>query len=249
MEAKEQQFAIKPHHCGSDGNIKIFSLMQFLQEIATIHADELGFGPGRLNEIGVYWAMSNIRIELTRLPRWPEVVKIKTWPSGYSRLIATREFAGMDESGRELFRAGSQWMILGNQSNRPKNLLHLDLNMPQTGEKVIRQDMNRLEPHNDYSQVEKIFVPHSSIDMNGHVNNTEYVRWGIDGLRRKYEFKGDIRFVHATYLAEVYEADELDLLVSGAENGRFGVLLKRADTGGSVYLMEIGREIFASAGR
>ena len=240
MEAREIQFTVKPHHCRADGNIKIFSLMEYLQEIATIHAEELGFGPGKLNELGTYWALANIRIEFERSPKWPETISLKTWPSGYSRLRATREFVGKDTTGRELFRAGSQWMVLGKDGTRPKNLSRLDLGMPPTGPKVIQPELNRLEPKNDYSQIERIKVPHSSIDMNGHVNNTEYIRWGIDGLRRKYELKGDIRFVHATYLAEVFEADELDLLIYWSNTDIFGVQLKKTGTDSSVYLMEVG---------
>jgi len=240
MKTREGRFVIKPHHCRTDGNIKISLLMQHLQEIATLHAEELGFGPARLNDIGVYWALSNIRIEFDRFSKWPEVVTIKTWPSGYSRLIATREFVGKDQSGCELFRAGSQWMILGKDSNRPKNLSRLNLGIPPTGQKVIQGEMKRLEPKNDYSQVERIRVSHNSIDMNGHVNNTEYIRWGIDSLRGKFKLKGNIRFVHATYLAEVYDGDELDLMVSRDSNDDFSVRINRMDTGNSVYLMEVG---------
>jgi len=240
MEIKEKQFSIKPHHCQIDGNIKIFSLMQYLQEIATIHAEELGFGFSKLNEIGVYWVLTNIRIEFDRFPKWPEVITIKTWPSGYSRLVATREFVGLDKSGRELFRAGSQWMILAKNRTRPKDLLRLDLGLPQTGRKVLQVELKRLEPKNEYSQTERMRVPHSSIDMNGHVNNTEYMRWGIDGLRSKFKLRSIVRFIHSTYLSEVFEANELDMLVSCGENEDFGVQLKKSDTGSSVYLMEIG---------
>ncbi len=240
MEAKEKKITIKRYQCRTDGNIKIFLLMQHLQEIATIHAEELGFGPSRLNETGLYWVLSNIRIKFDRFSKWPEVITIKTWPSGYTRLIATREFIGKDQNNSVLIRAGSQWMILGKKSSRPKDLLRLDLGMPQTEPKVIKEELKRLEPKNDYYQVEKIQVSHSSIDMNGHVNNTEYMRWGIEGLRRNLKLKRNIRFVHATYLAEVFETDEIDLLVSRSGNGNIGVLLRRSDTGGSVYLMEVG---------
>ena len=239
MKAREEKFTVKTYDCQPDGNIKMASLMQYLQEVAALHAEELGFGVGRLNEINSYWVLSNLRIEISRLPKWNDEINIKTWPSGYTRLIATREFIGRDQNDCELFRAGSQWMVLDKQNNRPKNLFHLDLSLPKTGLKALSGKLVRLEPQDDYSQVERIRVPYSSIDLNGHVNNTEYVRWCIDALRKAFKFDGNVHSMHATYLSEVFETDELDLLLSYSKNGYFYVLAKRPDGQKNVHVLEI----------
>jgi acyl-ACP thioesterase len=240
MEVREGKFTVKTFDCQVDGNIKIVSLMQYLQEVAALHAERLGFGFDRLNEIHCYWVLSNLRLEIARLPKCNDDITIKTWPSGYSRIIATREFIGRDQYDSELFRASSQWMVLDKQNNRPKNLFHLDLSLPKTGPKAISGKLKRLEPQNGYSEVEQVRVPYSSIDLNGHVNNTEYVRWGIDALARAFKLKGNVRFVHATYLSEVFEGDELDLMASCSKSGHFCVLVRRSGEENNVYVMEIG---------
>ena len=239
MEVRENKFTVKTYECLVDGNIKIFSLMQYLQEVASVHAEQLDFGYDRLNKINSYWVLSNLRIEIVRLPKWNDEVTIRTWPSGYTRLIATREFVGKDQYDGELFRASSEWMILDKQNNRPKNLFHLDLRLPKTRLKALSGKLKRLEPQNGYSEAERVRVPYSSIDFNGHVNNTEYVRWGIDALRRIFKFKGNIRFLQATYLSEVFEGDELDILVSSDTSGHFYVLGRKSGGQSNVYVMEI----------
>lgn len=239
MEFKEEKFRIRTYECGVDGRIKIFSLMRYLQEIAALHAEQLGLGFDRLNEMDSYWVLSNIRIEISRLPKWDDQVTLRTWPSGYSRTIATREFAGKDQNGSELFRAGSEWMVLSKETNRLKNLFRLDLNLPKTGVKALPDELNRLEPHSDYREVDVVRVPRSSIDLNGHVNNTEYVRWGIDALSRAFKLEENIRCVQATYLSEVFEGDELDLLVTSKTGGHFGVLGKKSGSETNVFLMEV----------
>ncbi len=240
MKAREEKFTIKSYECRPDGKIKMACLMQYLQEAAALHAEQLGFGVDRLNKINGYWVLSNIRIEINRLPKWNDEVTAKTWPSGYNRLIAAREFVGRDQNDCELFRAGSQWMVLDKNSSRPKNLFHLDLNLPKTGAKALPAKLARLEPQDDYSEADRISVPYSSIDLNGHVNNTEYVRWGIDALRKAFEFAGEIRSMQATYLSEVFEADELDLLMSHSSNKHFHVLTRRSGGRNNVHVMEIG---------
>jgi medium-chain acyl-[acyl-carrier-protein] hydrolase len=239
VEVKEEKFQIRTYECGVDGRIKIFSLMQYLQEIAALHAEQLRLGFDRLSELNGYWVLSNIKMEISRLPGRDDQVTLKTWPSGYSRTIATREFVGKDQNGAELFRAGSEWMVLNKQTNRLKNLFKLDLNLPKTGVKVLPDELKRLEPNGDYRQVDVVRVPHSAIDLNGHVNNTEYVRWGIDILSRTFELNENIRRVQATYLSEVFEGDELDLLVSSGTKGQFGVLGRKSGTDTNVFLMEV----------
>ena len=238
MNTKEEKFTVRAYDCQTNGNLKIFSLMQYLQEIATIHAEELGFGISHLDKINCYWVLSNIRIEFTKLPKWKEEFSIQTWPSGHSRLIATREFISKDRNGNDLFRAGSQWMILSKDNNRPQNLFNLKLDMPDNGIKAISEKMKRLEiKNNGYTPVEQIRVPYNSIDLNGHVNNTEYVRWGIDALNKIYKLKGEIFSFQATYFSELFAGDELNLYIGSISN-HYSVLIKRKNMDEIVFLME-----------
>lgn len=239
MEIKEEKFRIRTYECRVDGSTKIFSLMQYLQEIAAHHAEQLGLGFDRLSDMNGCWVLSNIRIEISRLPKRDDEITLRTWPSGYSRVIATREFAGKDQNGSDLFRAGSEWMVLNKQTNRLKNLFRLDLNLPKTGVKALPDGLDRLEPHGDYREVDVVRVPRSSIDLNGHVNNTEYVRWGIDALSRAFKLEDNIRCVQATYLSEVFEGDELDLLATSKTGGHFSVLGRKSGTESNVFLMEV----------
>lgn len=236
---REDTFTVKTYECGADGNVKIASLMQHLQEVAAVHAERLGFGNSWLNGLNSYWVLSNLRLEIAGFARWNDQVTIRTWPSGCDRLTATREFVGGNGAGRELFRAGSEWMVLDRQSGRPKNLLRLDLNLPQAGPKDTVGKLERLKPRDDYGEVEKIRVPYSSIDVNGHVNNTEYVRWGIDALKRAFEFKGSVRSLQISYLSEVFEGDELDLLACPGTGGHMCLLGRKPADRSNVYVIEI----------
>ena len=169
MNVREDTFTVKTYQCQPDGSIKVASLMHYLQEVAAVHAEQLGFGLDRLNETESYWVLSNLEIQFAKFPKWNDQVAIRTWPSGHTRSVATREFVGKDQYDCELFRAGSEWMVLNKRSSRPRNLFRLGLNLPQTGPKAISANLKRLEPQDSYSQTERVRVPYSSIDLNGHV--------------------------------------------------------------------------------
>lgn len=239
MEVRESKFAVRTYECQADGKIKIASLMQSLQETAALHAEQLGVGYERLSAIDIYWVLSNFRMEITRLPLWGEQITIRTWPSGYNRVVASREFVGKGRDNCELFKAGSEWMILDKQRNRPRNLFRLDLDLPRTGEKALSEKLSRLQRSEGYREVDRVRVPYSSIDMNGHVNNTEYVRWGFDALREAYRIEGDVRWMQVTYVSEIFEGDELDVLISSGAGGHFHILGRKSDTKTDVYVMDV----------
>ena len=239
MDIREDKFTVKTYHCQPDGSIKVASLMNFLQEAAAVHAEQLGFGMARLDQIDSYWVLSNIKIEFSKFPKWNETITIKTWPSGHTRSIATRDFVGEDQDGCELFKAGSEWMILKKTTNRPRNLFRIDLNLVPTGPKTISANLKRLTPQEAYTKTEQLQVPYSSIDLNGHVNNTEYIRWTIDALKSAFDLPSRIRSLHATYFAELFEADRLDLLLTADPNGDLHVLGKKSDDRTNVYAVRI----------
>jgi hypothetical protein len=58
----------------------------------------------------------------------------------------------------------------------------LDLRLPPSAPKVLSTALARLHPAPAYTPSYTVSVPFSSLDFNGHVNNTEYVRWALDGL-------------------------------------------------------------------
>jgi medium-chain acyl-[acyl-carrier-protein] hydrolase len=240
MDPREDRFIVEAFDCRTDGLIKPNALMQYLQEAAARHAEQLGVGFADLDRRDCFWVLVNFRLELTAPPRWRDAVTVRTWPSGFTRLIASREFLGQNADGREFFRASSDWMILDKHSSRPKNLERLDLHLPPTGPKVLSTVLSRLRPAEAYTPAGALSVPFSSLDFNGHVNNTEYVRWALDGAYRRLGRRPPLRTLQVTYTAEAFEGDEIEVLVAAHNDTSLHILERKAgNTDASVFLMEI----------
>jgi acyl-ACP thioesterase len=239
MQIREEEFNIKTYDCHPNGKIKISTLMQYLQEIAANHAEELGFGFRALNQFNGYWVLSNIRIEIENLPAWNDKIIISTWPSGHNRLLATREFVGKSKEGCEILKASSEWMILDKESSKPKNLTRLHLPLPEDGQKVLRQKMKRLQPKSNYNLKGRRCVPYSAIDLNGHVNNSEYVKWAIDVLKRECAFDSTLKTIQATYLSEIFESDEIEIYINKISSTELNLLIKKSEQDINVFLMEV----------
>jgi acyl-ACP thioesterase len=238
-EKIEVEFTVQASDCQPDGRIKPYALMQCLQEAAACHAEKLGVGFADLKRRNGFWVLANMRLEIARLPRWNERLAVKTWPSGFTRLVATREFIGAVEDGGEIFRAASEWMILDKQSGRPKNLTRLELDLPAAGPKALTSDLRRLRPSGAYETALTLRVPYSALDLNGHVNNTEYVRWAFDALHERGLPKAPVRSLQMAYLAEAFQGDEIVVLVRSHDDQSVQVVQRRTQETLDVFAMDV----------
>ncbi len=240
VSPREDRFIIRMVDCQPDGLVKANALMLYMQEAAACHAEQLGLGFHDLEQRDCLWVLVNLRIEVMNTPRWGDQVVVTTWPSGYTRLIASREFVGRSPDGIEYFRAASDWMILDRESGRPKNLEKLDLDLPQDGPKVLAVAPLRLQPAEGYAEVCTLRVPFSALDFNGHVNNTEYVRWALDAVHQQLGRLPEIRTIQLTYLAEVFEGNQIETLIAVRGPGSIGVCIRRLSEGLGVnaFVME-----------
>lgn len=235
----EVDLTVRASDCHPDGQMKPYALMQCLQEAAACHAEDLGVGFADLQRRNGLWVLANMRLEIARLPRWNERLAVKTWPSGFTRLIATREFIGAAEDGGERFRAASEWMILDKRSGRPKNLTRLELDLPAAGPKALTSELRRLRPSGAYETALTLRVPYSALDFNGHVNNTEYVRWAFDALHEKGLAGTPVRSLQMTYLAEAFQGDEIVVLVQPHDDRSVQVVQRRTRESVDVFVMDI----------
>jgi len=234
---QRQSFKVDPSACGADGLITVGDLMLSLQNAAVAHAEALKFGRATLDKLDAYWVLANFYLRINRLPRTGETVTLLTWPSGSTRAVATREFQAFDavnaiEHTRRLKRlqstegpmdtasiqdveslltASSEWMVLGRPHGRAKNLHRLGLQSIPTAGRLVAGPLERLQPPRDARIIDAIRVPHSAIDVNNHVNNTQYVRWALKALARAEPNLPPIQSLHITYLAEAFENDELTI--------------------------------------
>jgi acyl-ACP thioesterase len=108
-------------------------------------------------------------------------------------------------------------------------------------ERIIT-DMDRLKGIPDMREVDRITVPNSSIDMNGHVNNTEYIRWGIDTLRAEVPSRRSITSFSISYLSEVFKGELLILSLKETVPGKFVMSGTKEGSPKPAFMIEVDVE-------
>ena len=86
------QYPVRLNDIGVDGRMRSWVVFDLLQDAAGRHADQLGLGLKQLRESDLSWVLSRIRVKMQDFPEYGETLKIITYPSGFDRLFAYRQF-------------------------------------------------------------------------------------------------------------------------------------------------------------
>ena len=182
-------FKVRSYECGAGGCATLPTICNYLQEAASLNAEELGFSKSNFDAAGenISWVLTRLVVKMDRYPKWEEDVAIVTFPRGGRKIVAWRDFEILGADGVRIGAASSEWMLIDLASRRIQQLPPfvfdcLDPNLsPVLGEEPFTLRLKY--PAEGASSAPLTFrAQHAHIDMNGHVNNVHYVAWMLEPL-------------------------------------------------------------------
>ncbi len=173
-----------------DARIRSYTLFNYLQDAAGRHADELGFGLRQLRDSDLSWVLARIRFRMDEFPEYGDILRITTYPSGFDRLFAYRQFRLESAlSGKFFGVAGSAWLTLNPENFRPvspaKYLSGLDHRV-HDGEIYFQGDtLGKIRNDSETVLPLEHRISAAQIDYNRHLNNAYYAMFAEDWLGEK----------------------------------------------------------------
>ncbi len=211
-----ESFEIKSYHVDFQQKIKPSALMQFFQEVASNHAAKLGAGYEALIARELFWALSRLRVEISRMPRWGETITFETWPCGTEGLFFRRDFVVFDMDQHVIIRGVSGWLLLTVASLRPQRPSLLGIAVPiNKGRNSLADFPERITTQTERSAFNKT-VAYNEIDQNLHVNNTRYLDWATDCFGLKHYQNYSLSRFSLEFLSETHWGDEIELMVGNS---------------------------------
>lgn len=205
------------------------ALCRFMQEAAYHHADHLGLGHAFLSEQGTAWVLARQRIQIERLPKWGDTVRIRTWPSGRDRLFFYRDFEITDGHGNRTLIASNAWSLIDiEKRERVHPDIYLSLDIPEGG-KVFDAKLGRV-PGCDGVARRSVPVTYGDLDMNGHVNNVRYMEWMLNSLPLGFHQMNSVRIFEANFLAEAVYGQTLSICTEETGPLQFDHTIRVDDT-------------------
>jgi len=213
----EKEYRIHVYETGPDGKLNLYSLFNYMQDIASDHAIKLGFGRDDLMRDNRFWVLSRIYAVIDTCPLWGETIVVKTWPNGTDKLFALRNYEVRYPDGRHIASGTSSWLILDHTTKkvqRPDSILsqynpdlHNDNSPIRYATKIEAADENGLR-----SPLFRIKV--SDLDVNQHTNNVRYLKWATDTYDLDFIMNNDPQSAEINYLAESKFNEEIMIRTS-----------------------------------
>ena len=206
-----QEFTLSPVLADCFGRAKPSSLLYFVQEAAGGHCELLGLDWNTLASRGLFWAVIRNRVEVTRLPKLGETIRVETWPMPTTRSAFPRATAAYDREGRLLFRAISLWVLMDTQKRTMvlPGKSGIELAGTVRGDELPSPGSTPLDAAAAVCCTRQVMF--TELDRNGHMNNTHYPDWAADLLPVEFHREHPIRAFSVCYLAEARAGDRIRL--------------------------------------
>ena len=219
----EKEYRIHVYETGPDGKLNLYSLFNYMQDIASDHAIKLGFGRDDLMKDNRFWVLSRMYSEITSWPEWEDTIILKTWPNGTDKLFALRNYEVKYPDGRHIASGSSSWLILDRTTKkvqRPDSVLSRYYPNLQQEESPVRY-ASKLNPSAEDGNVSPHFrIKISDLDVNLHTNNVRYLKWGLDTYSLEFILNNVPQSAEINYLAESIYDEEIMIRTSAMnDNG------------------------------
>jgi acyl-ACP thioesterase len=194
------------------GGLTLAAAFDCFQEAAIRHAENLGVGQGPMAALGQGWVLSRVSVLMRRRPRQTEPVTVRTWPRGWEKLFAIRDFDIQDDAGTPMVIARSRWLIVDMEKRRPLRPQGTMEKLPRNeGVDALAEGGKGLDAAFGMERVAERTAVYSDIDFNGHMNNARYVQWIQDILEPGTLEQAKTMRLDINYLREVKLGETLEL--------------------------------------
>ena len=212
--------------CIPNGYMKYTDLCNILQLTAGNHAEMGGISFTDMQEFHQAWVLSRMRLEIEYLPKWKDIVTVKTWIISLENSRSVRALE-MYVDGKKIVGCETFWAVFNTKLRRPEALAlpheHFE-KYPERFSTIER--VKKIDFPNEAVTVNTRKVVLSDLDIVNHVNNVKYLEWCLDLVDYKSILKQKISSIDMNFMKELMLGDEVSVDSSNRDNKSAYSILK-----------------------
>jgi acyl-ACP thioesterase len=195
--------------CAPNRYLKYTELCNLLQMTAAAHSEVGGISFTDMQEFNQAWVLSRIRVEVSELPKWRDVVTVKTWINSLENSRSVRALE-MYVNGKKIVGSETFWAVFNTQIRRPEALAlpyeHFEL-FPD--KKATRETFSKINLNHDNEMVFEKTVRLSDLDIVNHTNNAKYLEWCLDFVDETKILEQKIESFEMNFMKELSLKDQV----------------------------------------
>ena len=210
--------------------LKPSAVLQYFQNLATVHADILGIGFSEMLEKNMIWVLTRLSVKYYRSPEVGEKIRVVTFPRKPATAYALRDFYVYDEDEKLIVSGASKWLVIDINNHLIRRCSVLfdypdDAYMPDEPFEEANKTLSDAKD-GQMKHIMSDIVHVSDLDRNGHMNNARYgdiILNAFDVERYKTHAidRFDLNFISEMKFGkkyDVYKCDEGDISQIRAES-------------------------------
>lgn len=206
----QQNFEIGFQHCYPNGFLKHTEICNLFQIVAGIHADLGGISYLDMQQHHQAWVLSRMRIEITKLPKWKDVITIKTWIKTLENSRSVRCLE-MYLNAEKIVGCETFWVVINTKTRRPDNLALPHSHFEKFDTDSISKPIQKINIPEEFTFKNEKKIQLSDIDIVNHANNVKYLEWCLDVTNVENVLNNKIKALNLNYLQELNFNDAIEI--------------------------------------
>jgi medium-chain acyl-[acyl-carrier-protein] hydrolase len=204
--------------CTPNGLLKHTELCNLLQLTAGYHAEHGGLSFTDMQLYDQAWVLSRMRVEIEELPKWRDIVTVKTWIydlQGSRSIRALEMYVG----DKKIVGSVTYWAVFNTKLRKAEALAlpheHFEKypDMEATAESFKKVNLQR-----ESALVAERKVVLSDLDIVFHANNVKYLEWCLDSIDHRPILKQQLKSFDMNYMRELMMGDIVEIHSAAEEN-------------------------------
>ncbi|WP_159802067.1 acyl-[acyl-carrier-protein] thioesterase [Flavobacterium sp. MK4S-17] len=206
-----QDWEINFLQCHPNGYLRQTELCNLLQLTAGAHAELGGMSFTDMQVHDQAWVLSRMRVEIEEMPKWRDVVTIKTWIldlQGSRSIRALEMYIG----NRKVAGSLTYWAVINTKLRKAESLALPHEHFTKYPEKMpAEQSFKRIDVAREASVIAERKVVLSDLDIVFHANNVKYLEWCLDTIDYRPLLKQQLKSFDMNYLRELKLDDAVEI--------------------------------------
>jgi acyl-ACP thioesterase len=175
-------YRVRSYETDFRGRVRPVTLLNYLQDAASLHASALGFSVDDLREKNATWMLSRYHIKFFHYPVVGDEVRIFTWRSACEGFYALRDFEIIDAADNPVCVATSSWVVLNLTTKRPVRVESVVGDFPCFERRALPDEFSSLQKLETCTLELPFRVRTGDVDLNRHVNHVVYAEWALEAV-------------------------------------------------------------------
>ncbi len=223
-----------PSGCDFRMKWKPSMFFRYATEAAMTHNAEMGFGFQNIQEQGLAWVLSRMKLKILQYPSMYDQFVLRTWPKTHQqKIFYIRDYEFVTTDGKQLALATSAWIVIDICNRRLVPPAKTCLDIPKIEDKNGLDEMlDKIVCPNTSEKRFDITAGYSCLDFVGHVNNSFYIDWVSDAFDFEHYSKKSIDWLQINYAQEITpgQTDEISRSQSQEDSDLWFVSGKSKET-------------------